>query len=210
MKKVFVLKTNAAAKANKAKADGEADAAVLASLAATFGEDEPADKAPKAFVRGGVMGNSATSSTAHHSAGGPAVYVPTKPTFAMASPLSSAAVPQAPPAFDQRAPKEMDLILEEIKHQGANSGGGRDGRHGGNAHSRAGGGPRGGAPSGPGVPSFLGDSDPSTSNVFVGSLAPTVTEEEVGALFAPFGRIHSVKVMWPRTDEERARGFNKG
>ena len=44
-----------------------------------------------------------------------------------------------------------------------------------------------------------------TTNVYVGNLPPSVTEEELSELFVPFGNLYSVKIMWPRTDEERAR-----
>ena len=44
-----------------------------------------------------------------------------------------------------------------------------------------------------------------TTNVYVGNVPPSVTEEELSELFAPFGSLYSVKIMWPRTDEERAR-----
>lgn len=51
--------------------------------------------------------------------------------------------------------------------------------------------------------------EPST-NVFVSNIAPTVTEEVLRELFAQWGRVASVKIMWPRTHEERARGRNTG
>ena len=42
------------------------------------------------------------------------------------------------------------------------------------------------------------------------NLAPTVTEEHLHDLFSPYGDINSVKVMWPRTDEEKQRQRNSG
>jgi len=51
--------------------------------------------------------------------------------------------------------------------------------------------------------------DPTTTNIFVSNLAPTTTEEDLRDAFARFGPLVSVKVMWPRTDEERARGSNR-
>ncbi|GAB9468342.1 hypothetical protein Gpo141_00005661 [Globisporangium polare] len=52
--------------------------------------------------------------------------------------------------------------------------------------------------------------DPTTTNLYVGNLAPTVTEEALEALFGKYGEINSVKIMWPRTEEERARKRNCG
>ncbi|TYZ66440.1 hypothetical protein PybrP1_002413 [[Pythium] brassicae (nom. inval.)] len=52
--------------------------------------------------------------------------------------------------------------------------------------------------------------DPSTTNLYVGNLAPTVTEETLETLFGKFGDVFSVKIMWPRTEEERARRRNCG
>ena len=52
--------------------------------------------------------------------------------------------------------------------------------------------------------------DPDTTNLYVGNLAPTITEELLNEVFGKFGPINSVKVMWPRTDEEKARKRNCG
>ena len=44
----------------------------------------------------------------------------------------------------------------------------------------------------------------------MGNLAPAVTEEVLFKEFSNYGAIASVKIMWPRTDEERKRGRNCG
>lgn len=55
------------------------------------------------------------------------------------------------------------------------------------------------------------DSDFSNStNLYVGNLSPTVNEATLLAKFAEFGPVASVKIMWPRTEEEHARGRNCG
>mmetsp|Transcript_5859 Transcript_5859/g.24493 ORF Transcript_5859/g.24493 Transcript_5859/m.24493 type:complete len:456 (-) Transcript_5859:835-2202(-) len=54
------------------------------------------------------------------------------------------------------------------------------------------------------------DGDPETTNLYVGNLAPGVTEEMLAERFGRFGAIDSVKIMWPRTDEERQRRRNCG
>ena len=52
--------------------------------------------------------------------------------------------------------------------------------------------------------------DGTTTNLYVGHIAPTVTEEQLEDLFGEFGEINSVKIMWPRTEEERLRKRNCG
>ena len=49
-----------------------------------------------------------------------------------------------------------------------------------------------------------------TTNLYVGNLDPSVTEEQLTELFRQYGDLYSVKIMWPRTDEERARRRNTG
>ena len=44
--------------------------------------------------------------------------------------------------------------------------------------------------------------DPTTTNLYVGNLATDVTEETLRAEFARHGPINSVKIMWPRREEE--------
>lgn len=52
--------------------------------------------------------------------------------------------------------------------------------------------------------------DQGTTNVFVGNLAPDVDESMLLREFGRFGPIASVKVMWPRDEEQRLRGRNTG
>jgi U2-associated protein SR140 len=59
--------------------------------------------------------------------------------------------------------------------------------------------------------SFVGPGEEKlTSNLFVGNLAPSITEEHLSNLFSQFGDLYSIKIMWPRTMEERQRGRNTG
>ena len=46
--------------------------------------------------------------------------------------------------------------------------------------------------------------DPETTNLYVGNLNPAISEEILFNQFARFGPIQSVKIMWPRTEEEHA------
>ncbi|KPP71068.1 U2 snRNP-associated SURP motif-containing protein-like [Scleropages formosus] len=66
--------------------------------------------------------------------------------------------------------------------------------------------------------SFLDDSapgshdvgDPSTTNLYLGNINPQMNEEMLCQEFGRYGPLASVKIMWPRTNEERARERNCG
>ncbi|CAM6077166.1 unnamed protein product [Sphagnum tenellum] len=60
------------------------------------------------------------------------------------------------------------------------------------------------------LPGSFDDVDPQTTNLYVGNLAPQVDENFLLRTFGRFGPIASVKIMWPRTDEERRRQRNCG
>lgn len=59
-------------------------------------------------------------------------------------------------------------------------------------------------------PGIFDDVDPQTTNLYVGNLSPQVDENFLLRTFGRFGPIASVKIMWPRTDEERRRARNCG
>ncbi|KAI9140589.1 hypothetical protein BKA69DRAFT_497249 [Paraphysoderma sedebokerense] len=61
----------------------------------------------------------------------------------------------------------------------------------------------------PGMGSF-DTGDPSTTNLYVGNLNPNTSEELLCQYFGQYGDIASIKIMWPRTQEERDRGRNCG
>ncbi|KAI1319858.1 U2 snRNP-associated SURP domain-containing protein [Mortierella claussenii] len=52
--------------------------------------------------------------------------------------------------------------------------------------------------------------DPSTTNLYIGNINPTVNEEQLCMEFAKYGPIASIKIMWPRTTEEIERNRNCG
>lgn len=60
------------------------------------------------------------------------------------------------------------------------------------------------------LPGSFDDGDPQTTNLYVGNLAPQVDENFLLRTFGRFGPIASVKIMWPRTEEERRRLRNCG
>ncbi|RLN07616.1 U2 snRNP-associated SURP motif-containing protein-like isoform X1 [Panicum miliaceum] len=59
-------------------------------------------------------------------------------------------------------------------------------------------------------PGSFDDGDPQTTNLYVGNLSPKVDENFLLRTFGRFGPIASVKIMWPRTEEERRRQRNCG
>merc|ERR1719150_1178849 len=52
--------------------------------------------------------------------------------------------------------------------------------------------------------------DPNTTNLYLGNLSPRLTEQQLLELFGKYGPLASIKIMWPRTDDEKARGRNCG
>ncbi|KAH7840765.1 hypothetical protein Vadar_021298 [Vaccinium darrowii] len=61
-----------------------------------------------------------------------------------------------------------------------------------------------------GKPGSFDDVDPQTTNLYVGNLSPQVDENFLLRTFGRFGPIASVKIMWPRTEEEHRRQRNCG
>ncbi|KAK7090443.1 U2 snRNP-associated SURP motif-containing protein-like [Littorina saxatilis] len=58
------------------------------------------------------------------------------------------------------------------------------------------------------VPADPGDE--STTNIYVGNINPKMTETQLCEVFGKYGPLASIKIMWPRTEEERSRGRNCG
>ncbi|XP_039287780.1 U2 snRNP-associated SURP motif-containing protein [Nilaparvata lugens] len=52
--------------------------------------------------------------------------------------------------------------------------------------------------------------DPTTTNLYLGNLNPKITEQQLMEVFGKYGPLASIKIMWPRSDEEKARGRNCG
>ncbi|CAG9137014.1 unnamed protein product [Plutella xylostella] len=52
--------------------------------------------------------------------------------------------------------------------------------------------------------------DPNTTNLYLGNLNPKITEQQLMEIFGRHGPLASIKIMWPRSDEEKARGRNCG
>lgn len=54
------------------------------------------------------------------------------------------------------------------------------------------------------------DADKSSTNLFLGNLSPKMTEQQLCDIFGRYGPLASVKIMWPRTEEQRAVARNCG
>jgi len=80
--------------------------------------------------------------------------------------------------------KEMDLFLEELKNKNAND------------YQRS--------------ENYLPSDDNISTNLYIGNINPNVTEERLYDLFNKYGDINSIKIMWPRSEEERIRRRNCG
>ncbi|XP_022671454.1 U2 snRNP-associated SURP motif-containing protein-like [Varroa jacobsoni] len=52
--------------------------------------------------------------------------------------------------------------------------------------------------------------DPNTTNLYMSSLDPGLTEKDLCDIFGIFGPLASVKIMWPRSDEDRKKNRNYG
>lgn len=52
--------------------------------------------------------------------------------------------------------------------------------------------------------------DPNTTNLYLGNLNPKITEQQLMEIFGKYGPLASVKIMWPRSEEEKSRGRNCG
>jgi U2-associated protein SR140 len=52
--------------------------------------------------------------------------------------------------------------------------------------------------------------DPNTTNIFISNLSPKVTEADLIKRFGDYGPLASVKIMWPRPDDDKIRSTNCG
>jgi len=107
-----------------------------------------------------------------------------------------------------RKPKAIDSLLEEMKAA-------QSSRQAGRSQLMAGALPQITIPGLPferdnGFGSKDDGNDPNTTNLYVGNLHTDLTEEMLFQEFQRFGTINSVKIMWPRTEEEHRRSRNCG
>eukprot|EP01083_Nonionella_stella_P177347 623035_1 len=193
-------------KEKKKKSDRSDAALVYAQFVESFKEEAPEVKhKPSTFVRGGFVNPETGESSASREA---AFYTPKhdlpafkKPPAKRSAPIrtfSPARPSQSKKRKKGKGPRNIDLFLNELKMQEQL----REDRKTGRLP--------------PAAPDPLlhdgsfDDGDPMTTNIYVGNLPTHITELDMLTEFGKFGPIGSVKIMWPRTDEERARGRNCG
>ncbi|KAJ6642766.1 U2 snRNP-associated SURP motif-containing protein [Pseudolycoriella hygida] len=56
----------------------------------------------------------------------------------------------------------------------------------------------------------MDNGDPNTTNIYLGNLNPKISEQQLMELFGRYGPLASIKIMWPRSEEEKSRGRNCG
>lgn len=56
----------------------------------------------------------------------------------------------------------------------------------------------------------MDNGDPNTTNIYLGNLNPKISELQLMELFGQYGPLASVKIMWPRSEEEKSRRRNCG
>ncbi|XP_054621139.1 U2 snRNP-associated SURP motif-containing protein isoform X3 [Dunckerocampus dactyliophorus] len=201
----------------KKKEDERAAAEIYEEFLAAF--EGGGEGKIKAFVRGGIANATKEEAAADEKRG--KLY---KPKSRFEAQSKSILPLQSPPQFiavDKRHPvkkgnekekkkSNLELFKEELKQIQEE----RDERHKLKGRvSRFE--PLGGAE---GRRSFLDDcapgshdvGDPSTTNLYLGNINPQMNEEMLCQEFGRYGPLASVKIMWPRTDEERARERNCG
>ncbi|DBA82509.1 TPA: hypothetical protein ACH3X2_000737 [Trebouxia sp. C0005] len=193
----------------KRKADAEA-AKLYEDFVESFAED-PAEKGPKAFVRGEVIqpGQRPSDSGEPPRRAGKYVpkFLPPSMAAALATPESkpnfpeSAVLPLPTPATGSKGkqPRQIDAMLENLKREQER----REERQKMRADA-------GGALDPMDDEGSFDDGDPYTTNLYIGNLTPDINEEILKKEFGRFGSLASVKIMWPRDDDQRRRGRNCG
>mmetsp|Transcript_3799 Transcript_3799/g.6509 ORF Transcript_3799/g.6509 Transcript_3799/m.6509 type:complete len:840 (+) Transcript_3799:199-2718(+) len=194
----------------KKRADEEA-AKLYEEFVESFKADEENTGGIKAFVRGEIVEPGTRVGEVKKGSQKGGKYVPSFIPPGMADVMANKGKPKEdkkdlfslPPKVDKSKPRHIDMVLEEMKRE-------QEARE-----------QRGRTGSGSSAsfdledeygmkPGSFDNGDPFTTNLYVGNICPDVDENYLKKEFVRFGPIASVKIMWPRTDEERARGRNCG
>ncbi|XVF48254.1 hypothetical protein PTKIN_Ptkin03bG0175200 [Pterospermum kingtungense] len=213
--------------AKKKRAEDETARLYEEFVASFQGDNAPGSKA---FVRGGTINpNEKLKSDSEGEKSKDGVSVPKKgsryvPSF-IPPPLAAKGKESEKKKEDERMKEKekgksrnIDHFMEELKHEqemrerrNQEREHWRDGRHSDSLtpSSRFDELPDDFDPSGR-LPGSFDDGDPQTTNLYVGNLSPKVDENFLLRTFGRFGPIASVKIMWPRTEEERRRQRNCG
>ncbi|CAN9501450.1 unnamed protein product [Ophioblennius macclurei] len=188
------------------KKEEEKAAEVFEEFLASFEASEKSSV--KTFVRGGIV--NATKEEKEAELKKSKLYRPsTKLVPQHASPVSSAESKKA--TFKRKAEEKkksnLELFKEELKLIQEE----REERH-----KRKRGDPSGGGGLGDldlslsGRSLFYDDPTvPTSTNLYISCISPKMNEEMLCKEFCRYGPLASVKIMWPRTDEERCRTSNR-
>ncbi|KAF6144779.1 hypothetical protein GIB67_016853, partial [Kingdonia uniflora] len=195
-----------------------------ARLYAEFIESFQGDNAAKTFVRGGTINHGAKPKESKGGNSKDGVSVPKKGSRYVPSFIPPFLAPKGkgiekkkedkPKDKEKGKSRNIDNFLEELKleqERRERRNQEREGRHNENSMSLSlfDELPDDFDPSGK-FPGSFDDVDPQTTNLYVGNLSPQVDENFLMRTFGRFGPIASVKIMWPRTEEEKRRQRNCG
>ncbi|XP_061658286.1 U2 snRNP-associated SURP motif-containing protein isoform X1 [Syngnathoides biaculeatus] len=196
------------AKEVRKKEEQEKAAVVFEEFLASF---EPNQKSEvKTFVRGGIVNatkdEEAAEVTKSRLYRPPSKFAPVSEDVPQASSTES-----KKSAFKKRSEgkkkSNLELFKEELKLIQEE----REERHKRKQHEPTGGGGYGVLDS-PllGRPTFYDDPTvPTTTNLYISCISPKMNEEILCKEFGKYGPLASVKIMWPRTGEERCRTSNR-
>ncbi len=202
----------------KKKAEAEAEAArVLQESMEYFATEETGSKE---FVKGGTAKDgqytASSSGERYRPAAEKAEPVTKKKDVNIfeQEAVKEAAKPKVP-SKRKKEPSARELFLQELKQDQAAREARDAARKSGNPMPMADGSRRSGFDVeydayGGTKGSFADPNDSLTTNLYIGNLHPTANEDLIARTFTVHGAIASVKIMWPRTDEERARERNSG
>ncbi|GAA6232282.1 U2 snRNP-associated SURP motif-containing protein-like isoform X3 [Lates japonicus] len=194
------------------KKEEEKAAEVFEEFLASFETSEKSEKGVKTFVRGGIV--NATKEEEAAEVKKSKLYRPaTKfvPVSQHVLPVSSAESKKSTfkRKTEEKKKSNLELFKEELKLIQEE----REERHKRKKNDPGGGGGGGGGDLD--IPlsgrSTLYDdlTVPTTTNLYISCISPKMNEEMLCKEFGKYGPLASVKIMWPRTDEERCRTSNR-
>ena len=209
----------------KAKEEEESLADVYAEFNDHF-DNKPKNKINQTWIKAGTFD---AGSRKEDSAGKGQVYKPTSKLAELAESFSTkkaveeaakkaaqlASKPDKPGIKKQKEKKKsnLEIFKEELKAIQEE----RDERNKYKALLKAGGAPIPGKsvvdiPPGGNLSDMMADvgGDPTSTNLYLGNLSPRLTESALADMFGKFGPLASVKIMYPRTEDEKNRGKHCG
>ena len=211
----------------KAKEEEESLAGVYAEFNDHF-DNKPKNKINQTWIKAGTFD---AGSRKEDSEGKGQVYKPTSKLAELAdsfstkkaveeaakkaAQLASSNKPDKPGLKKQKEKKKsnLEIFKEELKAIQEE----RDERNKYKALLKAGGAPIPGKsvvdiPPGGNLSDMMSDvgGDPTSTNLYLGNLSPRLTETSLAEMFGRFGPLASVKIMYPRTEDEKNRGKHCG